>query len=86
MSTLRAVVPADILRKWDAIAAAQLFSEASRLAEQVERLSQDLYWAEQPIGCGACDCYVHRSDDQPIPIGLMKDGQIVRIVSAEVTP
>lgn len=86
-----AVVPTAILRRWDVIAAAQLCEAASRLAAENERLEIELRWADQAAASAENQLEACRGwlDDEPtprLPIGLMQNGQIVRLVSAELTP
>lgn len=73
---LTAIVPTEILRKWDRIAAVQLCEAAARLVEQNDDLARRAYWAEQSADMWERDAEIAR--DGGIA-GLTIDGRIVQL-------
>ncbi|MBX5462042.1 MAG: hypothetical protein IRZ28_13255 [Steroidobacteraceae bacterium] len=76
MSALRAVVPKRILRRWDALAAQQLFEIAPRIAEELEaerRLRRD---AEDVADMWQAVVQIRENGGE---VGLTIDGQIVEV-------
>lgn len=73
---LTALVPTEILRKWDRIAAVQLCEAASRLAEQNEELERRVYFAEDCADMWQRDAEIAREGGIS---GLTINGSIVRL-------
>jgi len=81
MSTLHAIVPARILRRWDDIAAAQLCDAASRLVEENERLAMDAADAWQMLD-NERDINRELAELCDAKLGITKDGQMLVLPAA----
>jgi hypothetical protein len=76
VSALIAIVPSHILRRWDALAAQQLFELAPRIADELEderRLRRD---AEDVADMWQAIAEIRESGNQ---VGLTVDGEIVEV-------
>lgn len=80
---IRAVVPARILRKWDAMAAAQLIEATPRLAEELETERRLRHDAEDCADMWQRMAEIRESGDE---VGLTVDGQIVAVTKDECEP
>lgn len=66
----RAIVPAQILRKWDVIAALQLIEAAPRLAEELEETRARLYDAEN-----CADFWAEQAQDMQLQLCEREGGE-----------
>lgn len=71
-----AIVPARILRRWDQLAAAQLFELAPRIAEDLEEERRQRCWAEDCAHMWQQISEIQQDGDE---VGLTIDGQIVAV-------
>lgn len=71
-----AIVPTRILRKWDALAAQQLFEIAPRIAEELDEERQLRFLAEDQADMWERISEIRQHGDD---VGLTIDGQIVAV-------
>jgi hypothetical protein len=74
--SLVAIVPVRILRKWDALAAAQLCEAAPKLAEELETERRLRYFAEDSADMWQRISEIHQAGGEA---GLTVDGQVVEV-------
>jgi len=82
MSSLRAVVSASMLKRWDRLAAPQLCERVASLAEENEELRQQLSWADECVEHWH-DNAVELAGDNA---GLTIDGKLVRLLDFDGRP
>jgi hypothetical protein len=73
---MRAIVPARILRKWDALAAAQLFEAAPLVAAELDKERSARQFAED---CAHMWQDISEIRERNGEVGMTVDGQIVEV-------